>query len=440
MWAAASLLALASPKASAAPAHHSSEAQVRSCSETTWSQGPEDAELVLRLWIDPNTKGSGGGGSTQYAFDAWLAMRNVVVDRGASARFRLEVGVARRRTGGADSTPQARETRLLFMALLENLGPSATLRAMTRSAGFDLELATRRPDALERLLGELGLSAADLDRSEATTSCRAQRLDRSRLYLDKRLGTRAGGFPVIELEAKGQRPRFVQDANSRAAEVRSMLDQMMSPRSSSPPPDFEIPSGPKSITPAPELARTYPGYGMLVGGPGLHHHLLVLADDERSSVLPRTLPTILSFVAEHPGRMSVQLLGVGSGAQAKSFSQRMCGARQLGLELAYLRYLAIPEKEREELDPDLVGELEAAAQTAKCPESELPELQREAPKGDSRRRRGTPLASLLQSRDLWLDGLPSTTAEVERLPMLLALPPATPSAWRMLWAPAETEP
>jgi hypothetical protein len=423
---------IAAPATTAATADDAGSA----CSDASWAQGPKDAEVVLRLWIDPYTKGTGGGGPSQFAYEAWLALRDILVDRGSAHSFRLEVAVARRRTGGSDSSPEARSARLIFMALLETAGPNAVLRAMTRSSGFDLELATHRADARQALAKSVGVEDDELDTSPSAIQCRENSLDASRAYLDQRVGPRGAGFPMIEMRARGQRARFVQDANARGPEVRALLDQLTGVDSGTPRPSFTTPGGPRSIAPAPELARSYPGYGMLIGGPGLHHHLILLADDERSSVLNRSLPSVLRYLSHNPGQLSVQVLGVGSGSHAETFSRRMCAARNAGLQLPYLRYLSWSEARREELDPRLGEELDAIADSAGCPESELPELRQDPPGPESRgRRRGAPLSSLLQSRDLWLDGMPSTTSEIERLDSLLAAPRTHTGLWELMWKP-----
>ena len=430
------LTARPSLAAPAAPA----EPKSPTCSDASWTQGPSDAKVTLRLWVDPYTKGSGGGGPSQFAYDAWLALRDILVDRGGAHSFRLEVAVARRRTGGSDSSPEARSARLIFMALLEKAGPNAVLRAMTRSAGFDLELATHRADARQALAASVGVTDDELDTSPEAVQCREDSLDASRAYLDQQVGTRGAGFPMIEMRARGQRARFVQDANARGPEVRALLDQLTGMDSDAGGPSFATPRGPRSIAPAPELARSYPGYGMLIGGPGLHHHLILLADDERSSVLNRSLPAVLGYLSRNPGQLSVQVLGVGSGAHAEAFSRRMCAARHAGLQLPYLRYLSWSEARREELDPTLGEELDAIAEAADCPESELPELRQDPPGPEaSGRRRGAPLSSLLQSRDLWLDGMPSTSSEIERLGSLLAAPRTHPGLWELMWKPYDDE-
>jgi hypothetical protein len=117
--------------------------------------------------------------------------------------------------------------------------------------------------------------------------------------------------------------------------------------------------------------------------------LLLYADGEEDPTLSSMLPTALRLRIELPGVLSVQIVARGRRPEAIELRGRLCAARQLGLEMEYLRALAGNPPPA----ADLPARLDAVAERENCPTTD----------------RDT------NDRGAFLDGVPVSRAELHRL-------------------------
>ncbi|MBC8069165.1 MAG: hypothetical protein IAG13_12595 [Deltaproteobacteria bacterium] len=151
-----------------------------------------------------------------------------------------------------------------------------------------------------------------------------------------------------------------------------------------------------------------PAGGLVLGGVGLRHRLLVMASSEDDANLFLSLPRALQHRADHPGQLSVHVLARGASLGATILRHRLCAARVIDRELDYARVLAAPPELRQQPDEDtsrLFHQLDAVPERA-CEDEPDPAR-----------------ANLLDGT--WLDGLPRSPTELEDLAALLELSSAS---------------
>lgn len=142
--------------------------------------------------------------------------------------------------------------------------------------------------------------------------------------------------------------------------------------------------------------------GMLLGGLGLPHSLVLRSASEDDVVLFLSLARALSYRASHPGQLSVRIDARGDGFAARLLRGRLCAATRLGRELEYARVLAqVPDARRavEPRDDALLADLDATAKTH-CDDL------------------GDP-TDVATNDGAWLDDVPRAPAEFEDLESLL---------------------
>lgn len=342
-------------------------------------------------------------------YEAWLAARQIQAEQ--PDRVRVELRLVRRELGRTSGEPRGDEVRALFASAVAHSSLGPVLRALGLRGPHELRLALDRPALRETLATAFGVTPAQL--SSVDEACVSRELDTNRREILARAASSGLQFPVLEIAKAEHGVRssvLLQDADRRVAELRSRIDiGPRSPRRAVWVPS-SLPPGPDARGRASELARSYPGHGALLGGPGLDHHLLIFADDERTTMLSRALAIALRIRARHPGQLSVQVIAVGSGEQAEAFTRRLCGARELGLQVPYMHWLATPELQRESSDAALIDAITAVGQGPACSASEIPDLSgSDLPGGPERRNR-----SLLHARGLWLDGQSVSESELAR--------------------------
>lgn len=144
--------------------------------------------------------------------------------------------------------------------------------------------------------------------------------------------------------------------------------------------------------------------GVVLGGLGLPHRFVMQARDEDDATLFMMLPAALKARRQRPGRLAVHVVARGSSTGAIVLRHRLCAARVLGMELAYLEHLGTPPPNRERPLPDvatLIETLDEVPQAACEDEPDPADL--DLPDGQ------------------WLDGLPRARAELANLEATLAL-------------------
>ncbi len=151
-----------------------------------------------------------------------------------------------------------------------------------------------------------------------------------------------------------------------------------------------------------ERSRVPPAGGLVLGGIGLPHHLVVLGQGEDDPNLFLSLPRAMQYRSEHPGRLAIHILARGNGFGANLLRGRLCAAKRLGRELGYARLLAGTPEARHDpgaADAELISELDAEADShCEAPDDAAAEP---LPEG------------------AWLDGVPRSPTELEDLPSLL---------------------
>lgn len=144
--------------------------------------------------------------------------------------------------------------------------------------------------------------------------------------------------------------------------------------------------------------------GILLGGPGLRHRFVLMARDEEDPNLFMMLPALLEFRASHPGVLAVHVVARGSSVGGMTLRHRLCAARGLGLERAYIEVLATPPSDDGFRRTDVARLLRRLDQVpeGQC-EGEVDPAELDLPDG------------------AWLDGLPRTRAELGSLPSTMRL-------------------
>lgn len=148
--------------------------------------------------------------------------------------------------------------------------------------------------------------------------------------------------------------------------------------------------------------------GMLLGGLGLPHSLVLRSASEDDVVLFLSLARALSYRAAHPGQLSVRIDARGDGFGARLLRGRLCAATRLGRELEYARVLAqVPDARRavEPRDDALLADLDATAK-AHCDDLGDPD---------------DATADVATTDGAWLDDVGRAPAELEDLEGLLRL-------------------
>jgi hypothetical protein len=159
---------------------------------------------------------------------------------------------------------------------------------------------------------------------------------------------------------------------------------------------------------SPRLMRPPASAGMLIGGVGLPHRLVVFADHDEHPNFSLLGPA-LAYRAQSPGQLAIQVIARGNSAGARQLRVCTCVAERLGLQLDYLRLLARDGARREARSPaaqEFVARLDQAPAAQTCELGE-PELER-GPGG---------VAALPEG--VWLDGAAVGQSDLDALPARL---------------------
>ena len=369
MLLAALVLALAAP-AAACPAPEAPDLTL----------GPADAPTTVRAWLDPIDPTS---------LVALVELRRLVADEGG--RLRVEIDLAR---GDGRRQPPADRVRTWAIGLAARGRLEHGLREVARDGTERVvaRLASARSRA--QLAQDVGLPPGEHE-PLVTDDCAADKLEANAAavaqhYADNPASIR---LPVFEL------PDLVFDDAPTLDRLRPELGRLgLSSRRDVPPP-MTLPLKATSA-----IMRRPPLSGVTLGGTGLPHLFVVHARDEEDASLFMMLPTVLAARSQRPGQLAVQVVARGSSLGATELRHRLCAARILGREVAYIQVLASDPPSRERPPRDVVELLRALDKVPekRC-EDEVDPAQLDLPDG------------------AWLDGLPRARAELANLETTLAL-------------------
>jgi hypothetical protein len=151
--------------------------------------------------------------------------------------------------------------------------------------------------------------------------------------------------------------------------------------------------------------------GMLVGGVGLPHRLVVFAEHDEHPNFSLLAP-VLEFRRQNPGVLAVQVIARGTNTGARQLRVRTCVAERLGLQLEYLRILA-REGEGARREPRSAAAAEFIARLDEAPEAQTCEL------GEPELERG-PGGITTLPEGVWLDGAAVGQSDLDALAARLA--------------------
>ena len=257
--------------------------------------------------------------------------------------------------------------------MVSRLGTVQTRKALAADIGMD-------PDRHERL---------------ATASCLGRVLERN----TNAVATHFAGNPMsIRLPVFELDDAVFDDAATLDRLRPELARHALSDRDPPPPSTSPLPKATSAVMRRPELG------GILLGGPALPHRFVLQARDEEDASLFMMLPTVLAVRRGRPGRLAVHVVARGSSLGAATLRHRLCAARILGREVAYLEMLASDPPARERPPRDVVALLRALDEVPekRC-EDEPDPAQLDLPDGQ------------------WLDGLPRARAELANLEGTLLL-------------------
>lgn len=343
--------------------------------------GPADAATKLDAFIDP---------ASPQALVTWIELLRIVGER--EPELRIDVWLVRP-LGPIE--PRGERVRRLAWAAARSDRLPAVLRQVARTGPEYVAAALGGPTRRKALATALGIGTDTLD-AMMSDRCDPERIDlASAKVLDLGRGATLGlvrlpAFALGELvfddgaSLERVRPELAREPMRRALRRRAVAPT---------PPDAR---------PRAERLRVPPPGGIVLGGVGLRHRLLVMAQSEDDPNLFLSLPRALQFRADHPGELAVHIVARGQSLGATILRHRLCAARKLDRELDYARLLAAPPETRQRPDDDTVALQRALDQVPEelC-ENEADPARANLPDGT------------------WLDGLPRSPTELEDLAALL---------------------
>lgn len=379
---AAAALALALVTTAPAPAEPAAPA---ACDETAalWL-GSEAAPTTVDAYLDP--------ASTQ-SWRTWLELRRLVFDHAGELRVRVAwAGI------GGGVQPQAERVRAFVVSLAHAGHTEAALGVLARDGLERLHARLVDSGAHEALAQELGVSTSVVA-AALRDRCARRRVSEQGLRLREALG--------VDPDTMARLPAFVLgelafDDGPGLERLRPELGREGVRRRQA---DDPLPVGPPPPIEATSERMQRPALrGVLLGGPGLPHRFVVMARDEEDPTLFVVLPPVLELRRDRPGHVAVHVVSRGVSDGAERLRHRLCAARVLGLQPAYLDYLARDALMRQgpgEGDESLLEALDDVP-ASRCAD-EVDPVDLDLPDG------------------AWLDGLPRSRSELSTLEPTLRL-------------------
>lgn len=362
------------------------------CPDPTPELGPAGAPVEITAFVDPFANNLLG---------LWLELRRMIADGDGVVAARI-VPVA---SLIGDNPADARLLRWLVGAAARGR-QEAALRLLDRDGRERLGLRLADPASRTDVAAELDLPP-DEHAAMLADPCVDAAVRAGRAAL-RRLHAAAGGY-------LGRPPIFLV-GDATAFEDTATLDRLrleiareQQRRRGFKPPAKAAPPTRKGISP--RLMRPPASAGMLVGGVGLPHRLVVFADHDEHPNFSLLGPA-LAFRARNPGQLAIQVIARGSTLAARQLRARTCVAERLGVQLEYLRLLAREggggrRESRSPMAQEFLARLDAAPEAQTCELGE-PELER-GPGGVTALPEG-----------VWLDGAAVGQSDLDALSARLA--------------------
>lgn len=391
-------------------ADHGAPLAERSCTASPSVSGPDGAAVLLRLYLDP---------TAGIPLRTWLELEQLVAERSPDVRLELVVVLPPHERSFARRNVIEDRVRAFVVAAAAATRTADVLRVVARDGWRYVHAQLLQPEGRARLAAALEVPAERLDTELADRSCIDAAIREATDMLAELerdlLGTTVR-LPAIGVAARSGHEALLP-ADARPAELRTQIDRALRARASGRDESFVDDDRPVDRFSAP-LAE----FGLQIGGPGLPHRVIVLADGEGVSVLNQRVPVLLAFIKAHPGVMSLQVAATGSSSEAKTLARRLCAAQKAGLDVDYLHYALLATNQRPTV-PAWLAALDETANDAPC--SNVSTLSTHPTTAES------------LSPGLWIDGEPiarTATQHLERLaadspapPLWLFLPPAAAS-------------
>ncbi|MCY1068852.1 hypothetical protein OV090_29210 [Nannocystis sp. RBIL2] len=366
--------------------------RAQDCPSLALHVGPVDAPLAISAFLDP---------FASTAFGVWLDLRRFVADHEGAVGVRV-IPVA---TSMVESLGDTRIFRLLLGAGARGR-QEAALRVLDRDGRDRLAVRLADPAARAVLAGELGLRPEDLaaivDDRCLDVAMRAGKAELQRLH------QAAGGYlgrPPIFLV--GQAAAF--EDGPGLERVRGELAREAQRLRANRPPVRPLVAARRGVSQ--RLMRPPVQAGMLIGGVGLPHRLVVFAEHDEHPNFSLLAP-VLEFRRQNPGVLAVQVIARGTNTGARQLRVRTCVAERLGLQLEYLRILA-REDEGARREPRSAAAAEFIARLDEAPEAQTCEL------GEPELERG-PGGITALPEGVWLDGAAVGQSDLDALAARLA--------------------
>jgi hypothetical protein len=281
--------------------------------------GPVAAPVQVTAYLDPLAPGT---------LALWLELRRLVSD------FRGEVRVWIEPVTSTMIRDPAQEQLLRWFIAVSDRGlQEAALRLLDRDGRERLALRLARPEGAAALAAEIGDSAGTIE----PDLCSEQRLAASRRSLRSQQ-QRAGGYlgrpPLFALP-----DRIASEDSGSLERLRGEITRELQTLRGGRRPGARGSYPPLRSGVSLRLIRPPAVAGMLVGGVGLPHRLVMFVEHDEHPNLANLAP-VLEYRRQHPGQLAIQIVARGTTASARQLRRRLCAAQHLGLELEYLRRLA----------------------------------------------------------------------------------------------------
>lgn len=349
--------------------------------------GPAEAPLGITAYLDPFAPST---------FHLWLNLRRLVADH----RGDVGVRVVPISTAMVETLGDARIFRTLLGAGARGR-LEAVLRLLDREGRDRLAARLADPAARAAVAAEIGLPAADLsnileDRC-IDAAVRAGKAELQRLHRD------AGGYlgrpPIF---AVGQATAFEDGPDLER--LRTELAREAQRQRSNRPLVRSLVVPRRGVSQ--RLMRPPASAGMLVGGVGLPHRLVIFAEHDEHPNFSLLGPA-LELRRHHPGVLAIQVIARGNSAGARQLRVRTCVAERLGLQLEYLRLLA-REGEGTRREPRSAAAQQFLARLDDAPEAQTCDL------GEPELERGPGGVTALPE-GVWLDGAAVGQSDLDAL-------------------------
>jgi hypothetical protein len=340
--------------------------------------GPARASLLARAHLDP---------SSPSALVVWLELRRLVADY--EGELRVEVSLVRQ---PPPRDPRADRVRRFAarMAAIDRL--AVALRLVARRGVERLSAVLAREGGAAELARELGVDPRAIDGHDP---CDDARIEAATVALEQRLARE--GSPMLKPPVYEVGDLLFEDATT-LDRLRPELARVRSRERAARWRRRPFVAG--EVKPRSEAMRRPPAIGVVLGGLGLRHRLVLNARDEDDPALFLVLPRVLRWRATHPGRLAVQIVARGESLGGADLRRRLCVARRLDRVADYVRHLAEPPESRRTPESEaLLRELDAIGDETCAGELDPAAL-------------GLPDSA-------WLDGLPRGASELDDLDGLI---------------------